>query len=50
MSALRPPNLRSEAGYSLTEMITALAILSVVLGGLATMFQAGVRAELRANR
>lgn len=50
MRALRPRHLRSEAGYTLTEMITALAILTIVLGGLATMFHAGVRAELRANR
>lgn len=39
-----------EAGYSLTEMITALAILGIVLMGLTTMFHAGVRAETRANR
>ena len=50
MSRLRLRHLRREAGYSLTEMITALAILTVVLGGLATMFHAGVRAEVRATR
>ncbi len=50
MSALRPRNLRSQAGYTLTESITALAILTIVLGGLATMFHAGVGAELKASR
>ena len=54
MKALRPRHqsdrARSEAGYSLVEMLTALSILTIVLGGLATMFHAGVRAELRANR
>jgi type II secretory pathway pseudopilin PulG len=50
MNALRPRQLRSEAGYTLTEMITALAILMVVLGGIATMYETGVRAELRAAR
>jgi prepilin-type N-terminal cleavage/methylation domain-containing protein len=50
-SALRPRrHLQGEEGYTLTEMITALAILTIVLGGLATMFHAGTRAELRANR
>jgi prepilin-type N-terminal cleavage/methylation domain-containing protein len=49
-SALRPRRLQGEEGYTLTEMITALAILTIVLGGLATMFHAGVRAEVRASR
>jgi prepilin-type N-terminal cleavage/methylation domain-containing protein len=52
----RPPLLRlrrlltSEAGYTLTELLTVLLIMSLVLGGLAVMFQSGVRAEVRANR
>lgn len=50
MKALRPRHLEGEAGYTLTEMITALAILSIVLGGLAMMFHAGMRAEVRATR
>ena len=39
-----------EAGYTLVELITVMVILGVVMSGLATMFQSGVRAELRANR
>jgi Tfp pilus assembly protein PilW len=42
--------LRNEAGHTLPELITAMAILLIVLGGLATMFHAGIRAELRASR
>jgi prepilin-type N-terminal cleavage/methylation domain-containing protein len=50
MKALRQRLARGEAGYTLTEMIAALAILSIVLGGLALMYQTGVRAEIRAAR
>jgi prepilin-type N-terminal cleavage/methylation domain-containing protein len=50
MNALRLQRLRGEEGHTLTELITAMAILSVVLGGLATMFHAGVRAEVKASR
>jgi prepilin-type N-terminal cleavage/methylation domain-containing protein len=39
-----------ERGYTLTELITVMAILGIVLGALTTMFHAGVRAEIRANR
>jgi prepilin-type N-terminal cleavage/methylation domain-containing protein len=42
--------LASEAGYTLTELLTVLVIMGFVLGGLTTMFSAGVRAELRANK
>lgn len=42
--------LRRNEGYSLVELVTVMAILSIVLGGLATMFGAGVRAEMRASR
>ena len=42
--------LASQAGFTLTELITTMAILGIVLGGLTTMFHAGVRAEMRANR
>ena len=42
--------LRRNGGYSLTELVTVMAILGIVLGGLATMFGAGVRAEMRASR
>ena len=39
-----------EAGYTLVELVTVMVILGTVLAGLATMFQSGVRAELRATR
>jgi prepilin-type N-terminal cleavage/methylation domain-containing protein len=42
--------LRSEAGYTLIELLTVLIILGIVLTGLTAMFHAGVRAELRANK
>jgi prepilin-type N-terminal cleavage/methylation domain-containing protein len=54
MNRVRPIRLRRllpcEAGYTLIEVLTVLVILSVVLGGLTTMFTAGMRAQLRANR
>lgn len=52
MSALRRRLEREagEAGYSLTEMITVMVILGLVLVGISAMFHAGVRAETRANR
>ena len=42
--------LAPEAGYTLTELLTVLAIMSLVLGGLTAMFQAGMKAEVRANK
>jgi prepilin-type N-terminal cleavage/methylation domain-containing protein len=42
--------LACEAGYTLTELLTVLAIMSLVLAGLAVMFQAGIKAEVRATR
>lgn len=42
--------MRAEDGYTLPEAITVMAILAIVLGGLTTMFHAGMRAELRASR
>ena len=50
MTRLRPKGLEREAGYSLIELVTVMAILGIVLVALTTMFHAGVRAELRANR
>lgn len=50
MNRLRQTIEGGEAGYSLTEMITVMAILGLVLSGLTAMFHAGVRAETRANR
>jgi len=49
MRSLRLRHLRGEAGFSLTEMITVMAILGIVLSALAGMFHAGVRAEVRAS-
>jgi len=42
--------LAAERGYSLIEMITVMAILSVVLGGLTALFVQGSNAELDMNR
>lgn len=42
--------LEGEAGYTLVELVTVMAILGLILAGLATMFQAGIRAEVRASR
>jgi prepilin-type N-terminal cleavage/methylation domain-containing protein len=50
MRRLLRQGLRGQAGHTLTELITALAIMSIVLGGLGTMFRAGMRAEVKANR
>ena len=44
------PDPRCEAGYTLVELVTVMAILGLVLAGLTTMFQAGIRAEVRASR
>lgn len=42
--------LSGQAGYTLVEAITVMAILGIVLAGLTTMFHAGMTAEVRANR
>jgi type II secretory pathway pseudopilin PulG len=42
--------LAGEAGHTLPELITAMAILLVVLSGLTTMFHSGLRAEVRATK
>lgn len=41
--------LRSEAGYSLIEMLTVLVIMSVIMTGLTTLFVQGSNAELDIN-
>jgi Tfp pilus assembly protein PilW len=41
--------MRSESGQSLTELLTALTILAVVLGSLTTVFVAATRAEVDAT-
>ncbi len=38
--------LRREAGYSLVEMITVMAIMSVVLGGLTQVFTSASKADI----
>ena len=50
MTLRRLEKLEREAGYSLTELITVMAILGIVLVGITAMFSAGVRAEMRASR
>lgn len=42
--------LRGERGFSLVEMLTVMAIMSVVLTGLTTLFVQGSNAELDLNR
>jgi prepilin-type N-terminal cleavage/methylation domain-containing protein len=39
-----------ESGYSIIELLTTMAIMSVVLGGLTTIFVSGSKAELDQNR
>jgi prepilin-type N-terminal cleavage/methylation domain-containing protein len=41
---------REERGYTLIELVTVLAILLLVLGGLLTAFTSGMNAQLRAYR
>jgi prepilin-type N-terminal cleavage/methylation domain-containing protein len=47
---LRRTSLPRQAGYTLVEMITVMAILGVVLAGLTVMFHAGMSAEVKATR
>lgn len=42
--------LEGEAGYSLVELVTVVAILSVVIGGLTTVFVSASNGELDMNR
>ncbi|MFL6016145.1 MAG: PilW family protein [Gaiellaceae bacterium] len=42
--------LAAEAGYSLVELVTVVAILSVVVGGLTTVFVSASNGELDMNR
>jgi prepilin-type N-terminal cleavage/methylation domain-containing protein len=41
---------QGEGGYSLIELLTTMAILSVVLGGITTLFVAGSNADSDLNR
>ena len=45
-----PRRLRGERGYSLVEMVTVVAIMSVVLTGLVSLFVQGSNAQLDMNR
>ena len=38
--------LRREAGYSLVEMITVMAIMSIVLGGITQVFTSASKADI----
>jgi type II secretory pathway pseudopilin PulG len=46
----RPRFLADESGHTLPELLTVMIILGTVLGGLTTMFAAGMKAEARAHR
>lgn len=43
------PKVSSEAGFSLIEMVITMAILSVVLGGISTLFVQGSKSETELN-
>jgi prepilin-type N-terminal cleavage/methylation domain-containing protein len=45
-----PRRLRGERGFSLVEMITVVAIMSVVLTGLVSLFVQGTNSQLDLNR
>lgn len=44
------PLVTDERGYSMIELLTVMAIMGVVLGGLTTIFASGSKAELDMNR
>ena len=50
MTAAAGPAPSSEAGFSLVEMVITMAILSVVLGGISTLFVQGLRSESDLNQ
>jgi prepilin-type N-terminal cleavage/methylation domain-containing protein len=43
-------DLGGEAGYSLVELVTVMAILGVVIGGIVALFAAGINADASSNR
>jgi type II secretory pathway pseudopilin PulG len=43
---LRLPPLRDQRAYALTELVTVLAILTIVLGGLTALFVSATRSEV----
>jgi Tfp pilus assembly protein PilW len=48
-SSISRRHLRGEAGYTLVELIAAFTILSIILGGLASMFVSAQRANTDAD-
>lgn len=42
--------MRSEEGYTLVELLTVIAILGIVMGGVATLFARGINASAAAQR
>ena len=42
--------LAGEEGYSLIELVTVMAILGVVIGGIVALFAAGINADASSNR
>ena len=42
--------IRDEGGYSLVELLTVMVILGIVLGGIVTLFAAGINADADQNR
>jgi prepilin-type N-terminal cleavage/methylation domain-containing protein len=42
--------IREEAGYTLVELLTVMAILGVILGAIVTLFTAGINADADQNR
>jgi prepilin-type N-terminal cleavage/methylation domain-containing protein len=42
--------LNGEGGYSLIELLVVMAILSVIVGGIATLFESGLNSEADQNR
>jgi prepilin-type N-terminal cleavage/methylation domain-containing protein len=47
---LRTLRLGGEAGYSIVEMITVMAIMSIVFAGITTVFVAGSKAQAEQDR
>jgi prepilin-type N-terminal cleavage/methylation domain-containing protein len=45
-----PRRLSGESGYSVIELLVAMAILSVVVGGITTLFVSGSNAQIDMNR
>lgn len=44
-----PRKLKDERGYTLSEMVVSMAIMGMVIGAVATLFESGSRAEVDLN-